>query len=169
MPPIHPAIVHFPIALLVFSVLADLLGYLFQINSLKSVGWWSLIAAAVGAALAVLSGLYDMNREDIKHDAHKRVHTHLRVGLILSALIVLLTVWRWFIYSDAEWEISWLYLIFGLLILGLGGFQGWLGSELVYGYGVGVAPTGQGTEPARQAKERVEDVIGEIEDDKHEH
>jgi len=34
--------------------------------------------AAAGAALAVPAGLFDMNRETIDHDAHQRVHTHMK-------------------------------------------------------------------------------------------
>ena len=48
MPPVHPAIVHFPIALLVLSVFGDLFGYIYNSESLKGAGWWSLAGATVG-------------------------------------------------------------------------------------------------------------------------
>lgn len=169
MPPVHPAIVHFPIALLTLSVFADLFGYIYPSSSLKAVGWWSLIVAAVSGVLAVVAGYLDMKREDLNDAAHKKVHTHMKIGFILLALIAGLTIWRWVIYSNPDYAIGLIYIIVGFLVLGLAGFQGWLGSELVYGYGVGVAPTGQGTEPAHQAKERVEKVVGESDSDKHEH
>lgn len=62
MPPIHPAIVHYPIALVSLSVIADLLGSFGGNESLQTVGWWSLLGAAIGAALALIAGLFDMNR-----------------------------------------------------------------------------------------------------------
>ena len=172
MPPIHPAIVHFPIALLVLSVIADFFGFLYQSESLRGAGWWSLFGAAIGGALAVAAGLYDMKREEekIKHKAHEQVHKHMYVGFVLLAAIAGLTVWRWLIYANQDYDLNWVYLILAFLIVFLAFFQGWLGGELVFGYGVGVAPTGQGTEPPKEAQKRVAEVIGgRGEEDKHSH
>ena len=155
MPPIHPAIVHYPIALVTLSVIADLLGYICGSESLQTVGWWALIGAAIGAALALVAGLFDMNREKIEDEAHKRVHTHMKVGFTLFAAIAGLTVWRWLIYIDQSYRLAWGYLVVALLVLGLTFFQGWLGGELVFADGVGVAPTGQGTESPSKAERRV--------------
>lgn len=157
MPPIHPALVHYPIALVTLAVIADLLGYSSGNESLKTVGWWALIGAAVGAALALVAGVFDMNREKIADEAHKRVHTHMKVGFTLFAAIVGLTVWRWFIYTDQSYRLGWGYLIAALLVLGLTFFQGWLGGELVFADGVGVAPTGQGTESSSKTESSCEE------------
>lgn len=40
VPPVHPAVVHFPIALVTLSVVADAVGVLFNTSSLMPVGWW---------------------------------------------------------------------------------------------------------------------------------
>ncbi len=119
--------------------------------------------------LAVAAGYYDMKREEekLEHEAHEQVHKHMKVGFALLAAIAGLTVWRWLIYANQDYSLNWFYLIAAVLIVALTFFQGWLGGELVFGYGVGVAPTGQGTEPAREAKKRVEKVVGE--EDKHSH
>jgi uncharacterized membrane protein len=166
MPPIHPAIVHFPIALLVLSVLADFFGFVYVSDSLKGAGWWSLLGATIGAGLAVLAGLWDMNREKLKHEAHEQVHKHMYTGFALFAAVAGLTVWRWLIYSNRDYELSWFYLIPALLVVALAFFQGWLGGELVFGYGVGVAPTGQGAETAGEAQDRVESVVGAPKEEK---
>lgn len=160
MPPIHPVVIHFPIALLVLSVAADFFGYIFQSASLQNTGWWSLVGAAIGAAVAVAAGLYDMNREEIKPEAHSQVHKHMKVGYVVLAVIAGLTIWRWLIYANNDFALNWLYLILAILILGLTLFQGWLGGELVFAYGVGVAPTGQGTETAEKSQKLVEEVVG---------
>lgn len=154
MPPVHPALVHFPVALVTLSVVADLLGYISGSDSLLGTGWWALAGAAVGAALAVPAGLFDMHRETIEHDAHERVHTHMKVGLALFSAIAGLTIWRWLIYIEVYNGPGWGYLVAAFVVLALTFFQGWLGSELVYSDGVGVAPTGQGTEPRSDAKTR---------------
>lgn len=170
MPPIHPAIVHYPIALVTLSVIADLFGYLSSSPTLKGTGWWTLIAAAIGAALALVAGLFDMNREQIEDEAHKRVHTHMKVGFLLFTLIAALTVWRWSIYAGILSSLGWGYLAMALLVLALTLFQGWLGGELVFSGGVGVAPTGQGPESAEEAKKRLEAIPPSgIGTHKHEH
>lgn len=153
MPPIHPAIVHYPIALVTLSVVTDFLGYLSDSATLRAAGWWALIGAAVGAAFAVLAGLFDMKRQQIEHEAHKRVHTHMKVGFTLFTAIAALTIWRWFIYSGLGSRLGWGYLIAAFVVLGLTFFQGWLGGELVFSDGVGMATTGQGSESRATAKE----------------
>lgn len=80
MPPLHPASVHYPIALVTFSVIADLHSYVSKSESLQRIGWWALLGAALGAAGAIIAGLFDMNREKIENAADKRAHTHMKVG-----------------------------------------------------------------------------------------
>ena len=48
MPPVHPALVHFPIALVVFSFVADLLARFFPKSSLRAAAQWSLAGAVIG-------------------------------------------------------------------------------------------------------------------------
>ena len=152
MPPVHPVIVHFPIALITLSVVADLCELLTDTISLRAAGFWALIGAAVGGALAVVAGLFDMNREQIEHKAHERVHFHMKIGFTLFAAVAGLTIWRWLIYLGAQNAPGWGYLSAALLVLGLTLFQGYLGGKLVFAHGVGVAPTGQGTEPPGEAR-----------------
>lgn len=160
MPPVHPALVHYPIALVTLSVLADVIGFIVGSQSLQDAGWWALLGAALGAALTVIAGLFDMAREKIEPAAHRRVHTHMKVGLILFAVLAGLTIWRWLIYSSLAHSIGGIYLVSACLVLGLTFFQGWLGGELVFTDGVGVAPTGQGTEPPQPQKHEQESTGG---------
>src|SRR3546814_17069960 len=86
MKPIHPRLVHFPIALLVFSVSADGAAYVTRIVSLGSTGWWTLLGAAISALAAVAAGLFDMyraHRSGLSEAVQHRVHRHIPVGLPL--------------------------------------------------------------------------------------
>jgi len=65
-----------------------------------------LLGAGIGGAIAVVAGLYDMNREEIKHEAHEQVHKHLKTGLVVLTSIAGLTVWRWVIYSNMEYGVD---------------------------------------------------------------
>ena len=154
MPPLHPAIVHFPIALVTLSFIADLFGLLVDSVTLRAAGFWALIGAAAGAVLAVVAGLFDMNRVHIEHEPHKRVHFHMKVGLTLFTAVAGLTIWRWFLYTNGRNTPGWGYIVVALLVFGLTMFQDYLGGELVFADGVGVAPTGQGTEPPDKARRR---------------
>ena len=138
MTPIHPMLVHFPIALLVGSVFADFLTVLGAGDSLREAGWWALLGAAVGAMFTVLAGLFDMYRALLTEAAHERVHQHMKVGFALATFIAALAIWRGMIHFEQGVGLGWPYMAVAFLAVGLAAFQGWLGGELVYTLGVGV-------------------------------
>lgn len=138
MKPVHPILVHFPIALLSLSVAADLIGYFADVASLRDTGWWALLGAALGGIATAGAGVYDMNRANIGEEVHHRVHRHMHVGLVLVAAIIGLAFWRWSVHS-AGGIVPMLYLVAAVLTVALAAFQGWLGGELVYTDGVFVA------------------------------
>ena len=156
MPPLHPAIVHFPIALVVTSILFDLLGRGFNKESLRGAAFWCLLGALLGGAAAAASGYFDYSR-DALGDTTRYVQFHMYVGLVLIASVIALTVWRWRIFARAN-TTPILYLLVALLVAGLTLFQGWYGGEMVSSQGVGVAATSKGTEPAASGKERLDKV-----------
>lgn len=136
--PVHPILVHFPIALLVTSFVADGAYWLTSFATLRHAGFWMLTAACATGALAVLAGLFDMRRASLEGPVHERVHRHMWVGIGLYVVICLLTVWRWTSYAS-DTRITMLYLDIAFLAVALAAFQGWLGGELVYTHGVFVA------------------------------
>lgn len=136
--PIHPILVHFPIALIFISVGADVSSFLFAQQALRQVAAWTLLAAAAGAAAAVLAGMRDMHRMPLAHAVHEQVHKHMRFGFTLAAAIGALALWRWLPMRDVESAPGWGYLTVAAIVLALTAYQGWLGGELVYAQGVGV-------------------------------
>jgi uncharacterized membrane protein len=135
--PVHPILVHFPIALLSLSVAADVIGF-FGVASLRDTGWWALLGAALGGVATVAAGLFDMQRAKMTEAVHHRVHRHMHVGLVLVVAIVGLAVWRGSVYY-AGGIVPMFYLDMAVLTMALATFQGWLGGELVYTDGVFVA------------------------------
>lgn len=149
--PIHPAFVHFPIALLALSVTADVVGTLRRAPAAHVVGYWSLLGATAGANAAVIAGLYDMEAAGGHDDL---VHVHMGIGIALLVFLVPLTWWRYRRYRagtapGARYLAASLALFAGMFV------QGLVGGELVFDRGVGVA-----VEVARAAEEH---------DDGHEH
>jgi uncharacterized membrane protein len=157
MPPIHPALVHFPIALVTLAVVADLVGKWRDSRLWAAAAFGSLIGAVIGAAAAIAAGYYDMGRAALG-ETHEYVHVHMTVGWILSGVVVALTVWRWRIFRRPQPHIPPSYLLAAFLALAVTWFQGWYGGELVFSQGAGVAAAGKGTEPADAGEKRLEGV-----------
>lgn len=157
MTPRHPAVVHFPIALAMLSVVADAIAWLARDSaiapSLFAAGWWALVGAVVFGAIAVVLGLSDMRHEMIEHDAHLRVHHHMRIGFAVLGALGALFVWRLVGVLGGTLAVGLGYLVAAVIVLALVIYQGWLGGELVFRYGVGVAHTRQGWHPEPSASE----------------
>jgi len=155
--PVHPALVHLPIAFVLLSVGADLAARLTKTEArraaFRTVGFWALIAALVGGGLTIAAGYLDMSRAALTSETHELVDLHETIGWILGALLVILSAWRWLIWHRGQMTINTAYLVAAFLVLGITLFQGWYGGEMVYAYGAGVAPAGQGTETVQAAKQ----------------
>jgi uncharacterized membrane protein len=172
IPPVHPAFVHFPLALMTLSFIADFIGRLTRRESLRSAGWWCLVGTVAGGAIAFGLGYWDMLRVPIEHSAHEYVDFHFNVGIGLVAVLVVMVFWRGVLQYRQPAGPGAPYLISSFLVMLLVLFQGWLGGELVYSYGVGVAPTGQSTlnpEEARSHLTSFEKYVGKIELETEEH
>ncbi len=157
MPPLHPAFVHFPIALVVFSFVADLLGRLTKRPSLRAAGFWSLIGALLMGAITAATGYYDFTRAALGETA-RYADFHQDIGFVLVGCVVVLTIWRWLAYARRDVSPGPLYLIAALLVVGVTLFQGWYGGEMVYSQGAGVAAAGKGTEPPANGKQLLDRV-----------
>ena len=54
--PIHPLVVHFPIALLFTSVFFDLLGIITEKKNFRQTAFWLLILGLIGGIVAAIFG-----------------------------------------------------------------------------------------------------------------
>lgn len=155
---LHPAIVHFPISLLVIASSAGLI-YLFVWSraELRGVTWASTLLGWVACAVAVLSGL--LAQAGLPPDAPYRSVLNWHIGAGLGALAVygLLIYQAWIDrsararrarlragmpemrdYLDAPGRaraMTAAWLVLGLVFVF---FSGWNGGELVYQWGVNV-------------------------------
>lgn len=137
MKPIHPVLVHFPIALLPLAVAADAFAALGHVTSMRDTGWWAILGAAVASIATAAAGYFDMTRAAIGEQVHHRVHRHMRIGFVLVGCLVALAIWRARFFAAGE-VVPILYLDLGVLTFALAALQGWLGGELVYSDGVSV-------------------------------
>ena len=65
--PLHPKLVHFPIALIVSAMGMQMLGVLFKKDSWCKSAWLMFILAAISMPIAILSGLWEADRLNLHH------------------------------------------------------------------------------------------------------
>lgn len=104
LPRLHAALNDFPAALLVAAVLFDLVALLARRDSLRTAGFWCLVAGTAGAGLAVVSGL--LAEDLIPHGgaAHEIMEEHERLGLITLALFAAALAWR--LTRERRWTLG---------------------------------------------------------------
>ena len=93
-PRLHAALNDLPAALLLAAVLFDLLGAVTRRLVFRQVGFWILVAGAVGAAAAVVSGLQAEEHIDHGDAVHRVMETHEELALITLGIFAVLAVWR---------------------------------------------------------------------------
>lgn len=87
---LHPIIVHFPIALLIFSVMLDFLGVIFRRWGLTTAATWLLLFGTPGAGFALLSGWVSEHYITVGATADAILSLHKTVAFLTTALFSLL-------------------------------------------------------------------------------
>lgn len=131
--PLHPALVHFPIACWSLATLTD-----FASLWLGESAWrWSAGLLAVGcivALLAMAAGVLELSRVP---DGPALRDVYLHMGLMLTAFVLysVRLLLRLDHLQPLAPDVSSLLLdLAGFIALAIGG---WLGGRLVYGHGIG--------------------------------
>jgi uncharacterized membrane protein len=136
--PLHPILVHFTIALMMASLGADTIGFLFDVASLADTGWWTMVGALAVTPLTIATGAVSRRRIPIEEGpARSFLRSHMALGPVIFGLLIAMAVWRAVFWQHDEFVSGW-YLL-GLYGVGLVmTVQGYLGGELVYRYGAEV-------------------------------
>ncbi|MBD2360953.1 DUF2231 domain-containing protein [Anabaena minutissima FACHB-250] len=143
--PIHPIIVHFVIAMVFFSFTCDLIGYLTHKHHLFEVSWWNMFVAAVAIFLAVIFGQLEAGLAQPYAAAQPTLDLHTITGWSLSVLVVGIAAWRFVIRARDPLRIPPAYLGVATFLLILVSFQVYLGTRLVWVYGLHVEPVVEAT------------------------
>jgi uncharacterized membrane protein len=138
--PIHPIIIHFVIAMVFFSYSCDLVGYLTHNHQLLEVSWWNLFVSAIAIFLAVIFGQLEAGLANAYPAVKSVLNLHSITGWSLSAIIVAIAAWRFVIRLRDPLRIPPAYLGVATFLLVLVSFQTYLGTQLVWVYGLHIAP-----------------------------
>ncbi|MEL6441143.1 MAG: DUF2231 domain-containing protein [Cyanobacteria bacterium J06621_8] len=133
---IHPIVVHFVIAMVIFAFICDVVGYFSKNYNLYEVSWWNMCFATIAIFIAILFGQIEAGLS-LAYDAVQPVlNLHSIIGWSLSGIIASVTAWRFAIRSKDPKRIPIAYLGMGFILTGLVFYQVYLGDELVWVYGL---------------------------------
>jgi uncharacterized membrane protein len=142
---IHPIVVHFVIAMVLFSFLCDILGYWTKNPRLYEVSWWNLFFATISIFIAVIFGQIEAGLAEPYAAAQSTLDLHSILGWSLSGFLAAVTGWRYVIRLHNRPQLPVPYLAVSVLLAGLVIFQSYLGSLLVWVYGLHTTPVVEAT------------------------
>lgn len=138
--PLHPIIVHFVIAMVLFSFFCDLVGYFSRNHRLFEVSFWNMFVAAIAIFVAVIFGQFEAGLAQVYEAVQPTLNFHTIMGWSLSVIVVAITAWRFVIRARNPQKIPIAYLGAATFLVSLVCLQVYLGSQLVWVYGLHVKP-----------------------------
>lgn len=138
MPNPHPAVIHFPIALLSIAVVFEILARFLRREDFSRLGWWMQLSGTIGLALAALTGILAQDTVTISPIARPYFEMHQQMTFAASGLFAVLLFWRIASRSRIPARYAGIYLallVCGVAVLWAGA---WYGGEMVYRFGVGL-------------------------------
>ena len=138
MHPIHPMIVHFPIALLIVAVMFELLAMRWRTSGLRDASLYTLVAGVVGAGLAIITG--KMAEEGMEESGIPDALLDIHEGLGYATFWIFLGLFALRVLIRRGWLRERPALTIGLGLVGIGvlAATGYYGGSLVYDFGAGV-------------------------------
>lgn len=114
---LHVVIVHFPIALSLSALLADIVWLAVRKDFFRMAGMYCLLLAAVAVIPTAFTGdqLLDSMQANLPGDYLSIAHTHQTLAIISLALIILAAVVR--IYRQNNLQKVWLGVYYVLIVL----------------------------------------------------
>ncbi len=137
---IHPIVVHFVIAMVLFAFLCDIIGYFTRNFRLYEVSWWNMFFATISIFIAIIFGQYEAGLAQPYEAVQPVLNLHTLIGWSLSGIIAALTGWRYVIRSNNAEKLPMPYLGLGFVLVAIVCFQVYLGDELVWVYGLHTVP-----------------------------
>lgn len=136
--PLHPMLVHFPIALFVTSVLFDAVSMRWHRECLREGSLGLLVVGLIGGIGAAIAGDAAEEAAEQAGIAESLIETHETLALITLGIFGILLLWRLFVRNRFSPRSLAIYL--GIAVIGLGTLSatGHFGGNLVYKHGAGV-------------------------------
>ena len=143
--PIHPILVHFVIAMVFFSFFCDVVGYFTRNHRLFEVSFWNLFVATIFIFLAVIFGQFEAGLSQPYEVAKPVLNLHTITGWALAGIMAGIMGWRFVIRRRDPLKVPPAYLGAATFLSCLVFFQTYLGTRLVWVYGLHVEPIVEAT------------------------
>jgi uncharacterized membrane protein len=137
---IHPIVVHFVIAMVLFAVLCDAIGYFTKNSKLLEVGWWNLVFSTISIFIAIIFGQIEAGLATPYAAAAGDLNLHTLIGWSLSGVLAVITGWRYIIRLRNNDSLPAVYLGFNGVLTAIVLLQIYLGDKLVWVYGLHSEP-----------------------------
>lgn len=139
--PLHPRLVHFPIALLLMGALAIIVYQWRPYPWLRGWGFLALLAGWVLTLPGIITGLIDKSSLTPASGANQLANLHTTAIFVMWAIYGLALYWSYLWRREMErsgrrWKLTALLVLASFILI----LAGDLGGRLVYDLGVGVRP-----------------------------
>src|SRR3954469_12342240 len=134
--PLHPLLVHAPIALFTLSLVLDVVSYLVPMEGFYSGAFYCIVGGVITALLAAIPGFVDFTSIRRDHPAKKKAIWHMSLNLLMVAIYA---VDGWIRYQDL-YPLKTPSLPFALSIAAFAilSVSGYLGGAMIYEDGIAV-------------------------------
>jgi uncharacterized membrane protein len=131
--PIHPMLIVFPVGLLIFSLICDVISTRSADPTMWAlVAFYTMVGGFIGALAAAVPGLIDLLSLADKA-IKKTAITHMSINLVVVALYAV-NIWL----RASTTTTTGTPLVLSAVAVALLAVSGWLGGKMVHEYGVGV-------------------------------
>lgn len=137
---IHPIVVHFVIAMVLFAFVCDAISYFTRNPKLAEVSWWNLVFATVSIFIAVIFGQIEAGLAEPYEASIATLNLHSVLGWALSGILAAVTGWRYVLRLQNKPQLPTPYLVASFVLAGLVLTQTYLGDLLVWVYGLHSVP-----------------------------
>ena len=136
---LHPALVHYPIALWVVGFFFYLYARMKSSKPAELIAVANLITGTLLSFAAAFAGKLAADRLVFAPKIHELMEIHEKVGWSACGFFTLLSLWGFFTYKRAASKVIPLFLLLYVIGLGVLGLQSYIGGYMVYEGGVGVS------------------------------
>lgn len=132
----HPIVVHFVIAMVLFAVVCDVIGYFTKNVRLYEVSWWNMMFATISIFIAVIFGQIEAGLATPYTAAANDLNLHTLLGWSLSGILAAITGWRYVLRLRNSETLPVAYMGMNVFLTAIVLFQIYLGDKLVWVYGL---------------------------------
>lgn len=133
--PLHPKIVHFPIALFVTALILETLSWMTKKHFFHSCALILYVFSALVTPLVVRTGLWEAARLNLRHPLLEQ-HQRYALWIMWFSLMSLPVLWLFYHKQKKVFRLIFIVCLLGTAVLVT--LTGDRGGKMVYEYGVGI-------------------------------